>query len=129
MNWMQLLSAKRFGKEKYNDDKHHDSTACRRDYDRLIFLSPFRQLQNKTRIFPLPGSIFAHNRLTYSIEVSCVSRSSGVIAGRELRKKYPDSDADFVRIQSPACIGDYRPDMLYVRVGENEVQSKKSTGQ
>ena len=39
----------------------------RRDYDRLVFSSPFRRLQNKTQVFPLPGSIFVHNRLTHSI--------------------------------------------------------------
>jgi len=105
MNWKQLLSAKRFGMEKYHDEKHHDRTDFQRDYDRLIFSSPFRRLQNKTQVFPLPGSIFVHNRLTHSIEVSCVGRSLGVIVGRELRKKYPDSDTDFEDISSIVAAG------------------------
>ena len=105
MNWQQLLSAKRFGMEEYHDDKHHDRTDFQRDYDRLIFSAPFRRLQNKTQVFPLPGSIFVHNRLTHSIEVSCVGRSLGVIVGKELRKKYPNSPADFEEINSIIAAG------------------------
>ncbi|GAB6007889.1 deoxyguanosinetriphosphate triphosphohydrolase [Dysgonomonas reticulitermitis] len=105
MNWKQLLSTKRFGMEKYHDEKHHDRTDFQRDYDRLIFSSPFRRLQNKTQVFPLPGSIFVHNRLTHSIEVSSVGRSLGVIAGRELRKKYPDLDAALEEISSIVAAG------------------------
>ncbi len=105
MNWQQLLSAKRFGMEKYHDEKHHDRTDFQRDYDRLIFSSPFRRLQNKTQVFPLPGSIFVHNRLTHSIEVSSVGRSLGVIVGRELRLRYPDSKADLEEISSIVAAG------------------------
>lgn len=105
MNWQQLLSAKRFGMEKYHDEKHHDRTDFQRDYDRLIFSSPFRRLQNKTQVFPLPGSIFVHNRLTHSIEVSSVGRSLGVIVGRELRLRYPDSRADLEEISSIVAAG------------------------
>jgi dGTPase len=32
-----------------------------RDFDRIIFSSAFRRLQNKTQVFPLPGSVFVHN--------------------------------------------------------------------
>jgi dGTPase len=55
MNWEQLLSTKRFGMESYHDEKTHDRTEYQRDYDRLIFSSPFRRLQNKTQVFPLAG--------------------------------------------------------------------------
>jgi len=77
MNWNQLLSTKRTGQEeRINDTKHH-RTQFQRDYDRLIFSSPFRRLQDKTQVFPLPGSIFVHNRLTHSLEVASVGRSLG----------------------------------------------------
>jgi dGTPase len=46
-------------------------------------------LQNKTQVFPLPGSIFVHNRLTHSLEVSSVGRSLGAIAGEYIVSKYP----------------------------------------
>jgi dGTPase len=105
MNWQQLLSAKRFGMEEYQDGKHHDRTDFQRDFDRLIFSSPFRRLQNKTQVFPLPGSVFVHNRLTHSMEVSCVGRSLGMIIGKELRKKYPASEADFEEISSIVAAG------------------------
>ena len=78
MNWNNLLSAKRFGQEdRFASSEQDVRTQFQRDYDRLIFSSPFRRLQNKTQVFPLPGSIFVHNRLTHSLEVSSVGRSLG----------------------------------------------------
>lgn len=131
MNWAQLLSAKRFGMEQYHDDKQHDRTDFQRDYDRLIFSSPFRRLQNKTQVFPLPVSIFVHNRLTHSIEVSSVGRSLGVIVGRELRKKYPDSTADFEEISSIVAAGCLAHDLgnpPFGHSGETAISSYFSEG-
>jgi len=131
MNWQQLLSAKRFGMEEYHDDKHHDRTDFQRDYDRLIFSSPFRRLQNKTQVFPLPGSIFVHNRLTHSIEVSCVGRSLGVIVGKELRKRYPESNADFEEISSIIAAGCLAHDLgnpPFGHSGETAITSYFSEG-
>ncbi|MBD5358157.1 MAG: dNTP triphosphohydrolase [Bacteroides sp.] len=75
MNWERLISDKRLGMEEFHDPRQHTRSDFQRDYDRLIFSSPFRRLQNKTQVFPLPGSIFVHNRLTHSLEVSSVGRS------------------------------------------------------
>ena len=55
MSWERLLSSKRFGLERYHDAHQHTRTDFQRDYDRLVFSSPFRRLQNKTQVFPLPG--------------------------------------------------------------------------
>ncbi len=88
MNWGQLLSAKRFGQEHYHDERKHTRTDFQRDYDRLIFSAPFRRLQNKTQVFPLPGSVFVHNRLTHSLEVACVGRSLGNNVAGLLHDKY-----------------------------------------
>lgn len=104
MNWEKLITSKRFGMEQFHDDSQ-DRTDFQRDYDRLIFSSPFRRLQNKTQVFPLPGSVFVHNRLTHSIEVSSVGRSLGVIVGNELRKRYPTSRAAFEEISSIVAAG------------------------
>jgi len=64
---------------------HPATTASRtdfqRDFDRIIFSAAFRRLQNKTQVFPLPGSVFVHNRLTHSLEVSSVGRSLGSSVG------------------------------------------------
>ena len=84
MNWKQLLSNKRFGMEELHFLKKDDRSEFQRDYDRLIFSAPFRRLQNKTQVFPLPGSIFVHNRLTHSLEVSCVGRSLGNEVAKDL---------------------------------------------
>ncbi len=90
MNWDSLLTTKRLGQEGYHKSGPEDRTEFQRDYDRLIFSAPFRRLQNKTQVFPLPGSIFVHNRLTHSLEVSCVGRSLGSQIAKELTKKYAD---------------------------------------
>ena len=131
MNWQQLISAKRFGMEEYHDERKHDRTDFQRDYDRLIFSSPFRRLQNKTQVFPLPGSIFVHNRLTHSIEVSCVGRSLGVIVARELRKKYPESTADLEEISSIVAAGCLAHDLgnpPFGHSGETAITSYFSEG-
>ncbi len=89
MNWATLINDKRFGLEDYHDAKKNlTRTDFRRDYDRLVFSSPFRRLQNKTQVFPLPGSIFVHNRLTHSMEVACVGKSMADNIAVALRRKY-----------------------------------------
>lgn len=90
MDWNRLICDKRLGMEEYHDDRHHTRSDFQRDYDRLIFSSPFRRLQNKTQVFPLPGSIFVHNRLTHSLEVSSVGRSLAHEIAIRLRAKYDD---------------------------------------
>ncbi len=92
MDWRRLVSAKRLGLEEYHDSRNHNRSDFQRDYDRMIFSSPFRRLQNKTQVFPLPGSIFVHNRLTHSLEVSCVGRSMGNLVADGLRRKYGTGD-------------------------------------
>ena len=77
MDWAKLLSTKRFGWEKGSTQELETRSHFQRDYDRIIFSSPFRRLQNKTQVFPLPGSVFVHNRLTHSLEVASVGRSLG----------------------------------------------------
>jgi len=74
--------------EEYHDPRRQTRSDFQRDYDRLIFSSPFRRLQNKTQVFPLPGSIFVHNRLTHSLEVSSVGRSLGNEVAIRLSEKY-----------------------------------------
>ena len=88
MDWIQLISNKRLGQEHRHTERHDDRTEFKRDYDRLIFSAPFRRLQNKTQVFPLPGSIFVHNRLTHSLEVASVGMSLGNdVAQRIIQEK------------------------------------------
>ena len=88
MDWNRLICDKRFGLEDYHDPRRGVRSDFQRDYDRLVFSSPFRRLQNKTQVFPLPGSIFVHNRLTHSIEVACVGRSLATEAAIVLRERH-----------------------------------------
>lgn len=69
-------------------------TDFQRDFDRIIFSSAFRRLQNKTQVFPLPGSVFVHNRLTHSLEVSSVGRSLGSLAGEFIVQNFENELAE-----------------------------------
>ncbi len=84
MHWDRLINDKRLGLEDYHDPKSGSRSDFQRDFDRLVFSSPFRRLQNKTQVFPLPGSIFVHNRLTHSMEVASVGRSLANEISREI---------------------------------------------
>jgi dGTPase len=81
MNWTNIVSTQRTGEESASA---YLRTQFERDFDRLIFSSSFRRLQNKTQVFPLPGSTFVHNRLTHSLEVASVGRSLGKLAGNNI---------------------------------------------
>ena len=130
MNWTQLISGKRLGVEAYHERKH-ERTNFQRDYDRLIFSSPFRRLQNKTQVFPLPGSIFVHNRLTHSLEVSCVGRSLGNNAATLLMQKYPERDIDFSEIGSivsAACLAHDMGNPPFGHSGERAISAYFTEG-
>lgn len=88
MEWSKLLSTRRYGREANQPtaDLEIIRTNFQRDYDRLIFCSPFRRMQNKTQVFPLPGSVFVHNRLTHSLEVASIGRSLGNIVSTHILK-------------------------------------------
>lgn len=105
MNWNHCFSAARLGQERISDDSR---TAYERDYDRIIFSSAFRRLQNKTQIFPLPEYRLVHNRLTHSLEVVSVGRSLASLAGRNIAElpelKGDDTATNFYLHQLPAVI-------------------------
>ena len=91
MNWEQLLSLKRFGDTNKRIRKEQDETRLgfEVDYDRIIFSSEFRSLQDKTQVIPLSETDFVHTRLTHSLEVSVVGRSLGRLVGKKLIEKHP----------------------------------------
>ncbi|MDR2232628.1 MAG: dNTP triphosphohydrolase [Tannerella sp.] len=130
MTWPQLLSGKRLGIEAFHERKH-ERTNFQRDYDRLIFSSPFRRLQNKTQVFPLPGSIFVHNRLTHSLEVSCVGRSLGTNISSLLMQKYPAQEACFSEIGSivsAACLAHDMGNPPFGHSGERAISAYFTEG-
>lgn len=96
MNWQQLYSPLRTGATTPSSVSADPArTSFLRDYDRIIFSSAFRRLQNKTQVFPLPGPVFVHNRLTHSLEVASVGRSLGKAVGDALVHKYTGFGEDF----------------------------------
>ena len=132
MNWRQLLSNKRFGLEELHEFKKDDRSEFQRDYDRLIFSAPFRRLQNKTQVFPLPGSVFVHNRLTHSLEVSCVGRSLGTSVSSQLLAKHPELKdshiSEISSIVSAACLAHDLGNPPFGHSGEKAISTFFSEG-
>ncbi len=109
MKWIKLLNPNRFGQST----KLNPSSArsfFEQDYDRIIFSHPFRRLQDKTQVVPLPEEDFVHTRLTHSLEVSSVGRSLGKKVGEYVISKYPElseagySAFDFAAIVAAASL-------------------------
>lgn len=124
MDWERLITTKRFGLENYYVGNHDSRTEFQRDYDRLIFSPPFRRLQNKTQVFPLPGSVFVHNRLTHSLEVSCIGRSIANVVGRELAARHPEQAHYFNEIGTivaTACLAHDLGNPPFGHSGENAI--------
>ncbi len=132
MKWTQLISNKRFGLEEYHEERKDERSEFQRDFDRLIFSAPFRRLQNKTQVFPLPGSIFVHNRLTHSLEVSCVGRSIGSEVANKLVAKHPELRGTHVEemgaIVSAACLAHDLGNPPFGHSGEKAIATYFSEG-
>ncbi len=92
MNWEQLLSLKRFGDTQKRERIAQDETRLgfEVDFDRIIFSSAFRSLQDKTQVIPLSKTDFVHTRLTHSLEVSVVGRTLGRRVGKVLLERHPE---------------------------------------
>jgi len=107
-------------------------TQFQRDYDRIIFSSPFRRLQNKTQVFPLPGSVFVHNRLTHSLEVASVGRSLGNVLAAELEKREELTGSDLFSmlgaIVSAACLAHDMGNPPFGHSGEKAISRYFSEG-
>ena len=132
MEWKQLISNKRFGQEHKHAERHDDRSEFKRDYDRLIFSSAFRRLQNKTQVFPLPGSIFVHNRLTHSLEVASVGMSIGNDISRRVIQKRTELKETLVEelgtIVSAACLAHDLGNPPFGHSGEKAIQTFFSEG-
>ena len=119
--------------EELHEARKDDRTEFQRDYDRLIFSAPFRRLQNKTQVFPLPGSVFVHNRLTHSLEVSCVGRSLGNDVANQRLKKHPDlvdsHISEIGSIVSAACLAHDLGNPPFGHSGEKAISTYFSEGQ
>lgn len=131
MDWSQLISNTRLG-QKPHQPKRDDRSEFKRDYDRLIFSAPFRRLQNKTQVFPLPGSVFVHNRLTHSLEVASVGMSLGNDVSKMLVTKHPNLQNSLIEdigtIVASACLAHDMGNPPFGHSGERAIQTFFSEG-
>lgn len=135
MNWEKLLSSKRWGNEdRFIGNQKEARSEFQRDYDRIIFSSPFRRLQNKTQVFPLPGSVFVHNRLTHSLEVASVGRSLGTIFYNRMKDQDPSIDdscpllSETGNIVASACLAHDLGNPAFGHSGESAISHYFNAG-
>lgn len=107
MRWLTLLSSSTLSKHQRLGERTR--SPFEQDYDRIIFSHPFRRLQDKTQVHPLPEHDFIHTRLTHSLEVSSVGRSLGKKAGEVIIGRHPElsgifSASDFGAITAAAAL-------------------------
>lgn len=124
MKWMKLLSNKRLGTVERNE---HDYARddFQRDFDRIVFSSAFRRLQDKTQVFPLSESDYIRKRLTHSLETSCVGRSLGHMVGKEIIEKYKLKNllpSHFGSIVASACVAHDIGNPPFGHSGEDAIQ-------
>src|SRR5438093_4492157 len=91
MQFDSIYTIRRVGSDKIPPGPR---SGFQRDFDRIIFSSAFRRLQDKTQVFPLPGTTFVHNRLTHSLEVASVGRSLGKMTGEKISQLYKGVNDD-----------------------------------
>ncbi len=127
MDWLKLISNKRLGQEIKHSERHDDRSEFKRDADRLIYSAPFRRLQNKTQVFPLPGSIFVHNRLTHSLEVASLGKSLGDDVAQRLMARHPELRSTLFEeigtIVQAACLAHDMGNPPFGHSGEKAIQT------
>lgn len=134
MDWNRLLSRTRLGR---NEQAAGDATRTdfQRDFDRIVFCSAFRRLQDKTQVFPLARSDYVRTRLTHSLEASSVGRTLGTRIGDTLIRRYRLGGVDpqdFGAIVAAACLAHDIGNPPFGHAGEDAIRSwfrESATGQ
>ena len=105
MQWHDLLSTERLGKQE-QEQREPGRTPFHKDHDRIVFSNAFRRLTKKTQVHSLSHNDNVHNRLTHSLEVSCVGRSLGIQVGQAIAGQLPAhcSPYDLGAIVQSACL-------------------------
>jgi len=124
--WSRLMSSHRLGKK--GPDSPDSRSPFQRDFDRIVFSSAFRRLQDKTQVFPLPSSDYVRTRLTHSLEVSSVGRSLGEMVGAQLKSRYKKElgtfeTADFGAVVASACLAHDIGNPPFGHSGETAIRS------
>ncbi|HXH02216.1 MAG TPA: deoxyguanosinetriphosphate triphosphohydrolase [Candidatus Competibacteraceae bacterium] len=124
MQWTRLLSRARLGRREERRDSDARS-AFQRDFDRIVFSSAFRRLQDKTQVFPLARNDYVRTRLTHSLEVSSVGRSLGTLVGEVVIQRHRLQDvvaADFGTIVAAACLAHDIGNPPFGHAGEDAIR-------
>jgi len=134
MDWNRLLSRTRSGL-----DRPHPASEARtdfqRDFDRIVFSSAFRRLQDKTQVFPLSQSDYVRTRLTHSLEVSSVGRSLGTMVGDQVIRRHQLKGVDpqdFGAVVAAACLAHDIGNPPFGHAGEDAIRlwfATAATGQ
>ncbi|MCO4781590.1 MAG: deoxyguanosinetriphosphate triphosphohydrolase [Candidatus Cloacimonetes bacterium] len=123
MTWDEILISKRLGKKDGYDQITRSE--FHRDYDRVVFSSAFRRLQDKTQVFPLAHIDYVRTRLTHSLEVASVGRSLGLEIGAYLskhKKMTNCTDVDVAGIVATACLAHDIGNPPFGHSGEDAIQ-------
>lgn len=134
MEWNKLLCSERQGHEKHPNEDPHNRNPFERDFDRIVFSESFRRLKDKTQVFPVNDNDHVHNRLTHSLEVSCIGRSLGRIVGVYILNKHKEAldelvnkeglnEASFGAIVQAACLAHDIGNPPFGHSGENAIQA------
>lgn len=125
MDWDTLLNKGRLGGRPAKDETGR--TAFLRDHDKIIFSGAFRRLARKTQVHPLATNDHVHNRLTHSLEVSCVGRTLGIRVGEGLKRAgaLPDTvdDTDLGDIVQSACLAHDIGNPPFGHTGERAIRA------
>ncbi|WP_022948911.1 dGTP triphosphohydrolase [Methylohalobius crimeensis] len=127
MDWRRLLSTRRLGKPVPESRPPPPRTEFVRDYDRLVFSSAFRRLQDKTQVFPLAKSDYVRTRLTHSLEVASVGRSLGMLAAEVIRSREPELEPvvipqDLGTLVAAACLAHDIGNPPFGHAGEDAIR-------
>ena len=75
IQWKRLLNKERIRKSTVSGDHRAE---FERDFDRSVYSTPVKRLQDKTQVFPLEIHDAVRTRLTHSLEVSSLARGLAI---------------------------------------------------
>ncbi len=129
MQWQHLLSRARLGSSE-PPKASFARTDFQRDFDRVVFSSAFRRMQDKTQVFPLSKVDYVRTRLTHSLEASSIGRSLGTLVGEQVIARHGLDQfeaADFGGIIAAACLAHDIGNPPFGHSGEDAIRNWAQT--
>jgi len=131
MQWQQLLARARLGSPE-PPEASSARTDFQRDFDRVVFSSAFRRMQDKTQVFPLSKVDYIRTRLTHSLEASSIGRSLGTLVGEQVIARHGLGEfeaADFGSIVAAACLAHDIGNPPFGHSGEDAIRHWAHSGE